>query len=102
MTTFRYDKEGIYKEFNIAKEKDKKLGKGVHTNRINFLKEMIKLDDDMPEVFEDVDINFRRLLTAYQSENPRDHFYRSVFGMSYEEKKAKEALDDMPKDVRNI
>jgi len=102
MTTFRYDKEGIYKEFNIAKEKDKKLGKGVHTNRINFLKEMIKLEDDMPEVFEDVDINFRRLLTAYQSENPRDHFYRSVFGMSYEEKKAKEALDDMPKDVRNI
>jgi len=99
MTTFRYDKDGINKEFNIAKEKDIKLGKGddnkVHTNRITFLKDMIKLEDDMPEVFEDVNINFRRLLNAYQSPDPRNHFYRSVFNKSFEEMQE----DSKPKSV---
>ena len=107
MTTFRYDKEGIYKEFNDAKAKDIKLGKGddnkVHTNRINFLKDMIKLEDDMPEVFEDININFRRLLIAYQSPDPRDHFYKSVFGVSYEEKMRQQAFDDKtPKDLQEL
>ncbi len=99
MNTFRYDKEGIYKEFNLAKEKDIKLGKGddnkVHTNRINFLKDMIKLEKEMPEVLSNVDINFNRLLIAYQSQNPRDHFYRSVFNKSYEEMQE----DSQPKSV---
>jgi len=88
-TTFRYDKESIYKEFDEAKQKDIKLGKGddnkVHTNRVKLLKEYIKLESEMPEVFEDVNINFNRLLDTYVAPNPRDAFYRKVFGKSFEQ-----------------
>ena len=31
-------------------------------------------------------INFDNLLKAYESPNPRDHFYMSVFGKTYAEK----------------
>src|SRR6056300_1250087 len=94
-TSFRYDKEMIFTEFNIAKEKDIKLGKGndnkVHSNRVKFLKEMIELEAKMPEVFENVNINFKRLLIAYESPNPREHFYKSVFGKSFAEVQAEQS-----------
>lgn len=97
-TTFRYDKEMLFTEFGYAKEKDIKLGKGddnkVHTNRIKFLKEMIDLEVKMPEVFENVNVNFRNLLLAYESKNPRDHFYKSVFGKSFEQVQAEQSADD--------
>ena len=97
-TSFRYDKEMLFKEFADAKAKDTKLGKGddnkVHTNRIALLKEYIKLEAEMPVVFSDVNINFNRLLTAYQSENPRDHFYKSVFGKTFEQVQAEREADD--------
>ena len=68
-------------------DKDIKLGKGNdnknHTNRIKFLKEMIELEKQSPEVFENVDVNFNNLLLAYQSPNPRDHFYKVVFGKGF-------------------
>jgi len=87
MTTFRYDKDMLMAEFKIAKDKDIKLGKGNdnknHTNRIKFLKEMIELEKQSPEVFENVDVNFNNLLLAYQSPNPRDHFYKVVFGKGF-------------------
>ena len=80
MTTFRYDKDMLMAEFKIAKDKDIKLGKGNdnknHTNRIKFLKEMIELEKQSPEVF-------NNLLLAYQSPNPRDHFYKVVFGKGF-------------------
>jgi len=99
-TSFRYDKEMIFTEFNIAKEKDIKLGKGndnkVHSNRVKFLKEMIELEAKMPEVFENVNINFKRLLIAYESPNPREHFYKSVFGKSFAEVQAEQSgYDDV-------
>jgi len=94
-TTFRYDKEMLFKEFNDAKEKDIKLGKGddnkVHTNRIKLLKEYIDLEAKMPEVFSDVKVNFKNLLLAYESKNPREHFYKSVFGKSFAEVQAEQS-----------
>ena len=97
MTTFRYDKDMLMAEFKIAKDKDIKLGKGNdnknHTNRIKFLKEMIELEKQSPEVFENVDVNFNNLLLAYQSPNPRDHFYMSIFGKTYLEKMSESALE---------
>ena len=67
-TSFRYDKEMLFKEFVDAKQKDIKLGKGddqkTYTNRIKYLKEMIDLEAEMPEVFEFVKINFKRLLDS--------------------------------------
>ena len=103
MNTFRYDKEMLFKEFDIAKQKDIKLGKGsdnkVHTNRIKTLKEYIKLEAEMPEVFENVNINFKRLLIAYESPNPKDHFYKSVFGKTFAEVQAEQAGDDYVEEV---
>ena len=97
-TTFRYDKEMLFKEFDDAKQKDIKLGKGddnkIHTNRVKYLKEMIDLEAKMPEVFEFVKINFKRLLLAYESPNPRDHFYKSVFGKTFEQVQAEREADD--------
>jgi len=97
-TTFRYDKEMLFKEFNDAKEKDIKLGKGddnkVHTNRIKLLKEYIDLEVKMPEVFSDVKVNFKNLLLAYESKNPRDYFYRKVFNKSYEQVEDERHADD--------
>jgi len=97
-TSFRYDKEMLYKEFNDAKDKDTKLGKGddnkVHTNRIKLLKEYIKLEAEMPEVFSDVDINFKNLLAVYETPNPRDTFYRKVFNKSYAQVEAERNDDD--------
>ena len=107
-TTFRYDKEMLFKEFDIEKQKDIKLGKGndnkVHTNRIKFLKDMIELEAKSPEVFEFVNINFKRLLIAYESQNPRDHFYKSVFGKSFAEVQAEQSgydeVEPSEKEVR--
>ena len=88
-TTFRYDKQTIFSEFNEAKAKDAKLANGdehkIYTNRIKLLKEYIDLEKKMPEVFEDVNIKFESLLNMYLTENPRDTFYKSVFGKSFEQ-----------------
>ena len=95
--TFKYDKDSIYTEFNDAKAKDTKLGKGddnkVHTNRIKFLRDMIDLEAKMPEVFSYVNINFKNLLNVYLTQDPRHTFYMFVFGKSYEEKMAEQAYD---------
>ena len=40
-------------------------------------------------------INFNRLLIAYESPNPRDHFYRSVFGKSFEEHRIENEITDV-------
>ena len=95
--TFKYDKDSIFTEFNDAKAKDTKLGKGddnkVHTNRIKFLRDMIDLEAKMPEVFSYVNINFKNLLNVYLTQDPRHTFYMTVFGKSYEEKMAEQAYD---------
>lgn len=103
-TSFRYDKESIYAEFKAAKEKDIALSKkklysdkenDIHTNRIKLLQEYVDLEKSQPEVFEDVDMNFQKLLSVYQTTNPRDTFYKSVFGVSYEVKQAESQVKSM-------
>ena len=103
-TTFRYNKEMIYAEFEQAKQKDIALSKkktldekenDIFTNRVAMLKEHGDLKFKQPEIYDGVDINFNRLLIAYESPNPRDHFYRSVFGKSYMEHKIENAITDV-------
>jgi len=95
--TFKYDKESIFVEFNDAKAKDTKLGKGddnkVHTNRIKFLRDMIDLEAKMPEVFSYVNINFKNLLNVYLTQDPRLTFYMKVFGRGPDEMAAEQAYD---------
>ena len=103
-TQFRYDQDNLFKEFEIAKQKDIKLSKkksyddklnDIHTNRIQFFKDHIELKSKQPEVYDNVDINFENLKLAYESPNPRDHFYMKVFGKSYMAKKMESELEDL-------
>lgn len=96
-SNFRYDKETLFKEFNVAKEADIKLSKkktlderetDIYKNRIQFFKDHIELKKTNPEVYEYVDVKFDNLLKLYETPNPRDAFYRSIFGKSYAEKRA--------------
>ena len=95
--SFKYDKENLFKEFDVAKQKDIKLSKletleakenDVYKNRIQFFKEHIELKKEHPEYYSDLDINFEKLLNVYLTPSPRDTFYKFVFGKSYAEKRA--------------
>ena len=95
--SFKYDKENLFKEFDVAKQKDIKLSKlqtleqkenDVYKNRIQFLKEHIELKKTNPSYYSDVDINFDNLLSTYLTTNPRETFYQKVFGKSFAEVRA--------------
>tara|TARA_X000001382_G_scaffold127499_1_gene115477 strand:- start:454 stop:834 length:381 start_codon:yes stop_codon:yes gene_type:complete len=103
-TTFRYNKEMIYAEFEQAKQKDISLSKkktldekenDIFTNRIAMLKEHSNLKFKQPEIYDGVNINFNGLLVAYQSPSPRDHFYRVAFGKSFAEHKQETEITDV-------
>ena len=102
-TNFKYDKDNLFAEFNVAKDKDIKMSKkksqddkknDVFKNRVQFFKDHIELKRSNPAIYEMVDINFDNLLLAYQSANPRDWFYMKVFGMTYAQKMSKENLEE--------
>ena len=95
--TFKYDKENLFKEFEVAKQKDIKLSKkteqedkedDIYKNRIQFFKEHIALKQEHPEYYSDLKIKFDNLLSTYLTTSPRDTFYMKVFGKSYAEKTA--------------
>jgi len=95
--SFKYDKDNLFKEFDVAKQKDIALSSHTeledkendfYTNRIQFLNEHIELKKTNPSYYSELDINFDALLNAYKTTNPRDTFYQFVFGMSYAEKRA--------------
>ena len=100
--SFKYDKDNLFKEFEVAKQKDIKLSKKKlstekevdrYDNRIQFFKEHIELKAKHPEYYEDVDVKFDKLLALYQTPNPRDAFYMAFFGMTYAEKMAESEID---------
>ena len=106
-----YDKDTLFKEFKDAKEKDIALSKkkkledkevDIYVNRIQFFKDHIKNQSVHPRVYDNLDINFNELLTAYESDNPRDYFYMSVFGKSYAEKKYEEEQELDNEKLANI
>ena len=95
--SFKYDKDNLFKEFDVAKQKDIKLSKldtldekenDVYKNRIQFLKDHIELKKINPEYYSELDINFDNLLSAYLTTNPRETFYQKVFGKSFAEVRA--------------
>ena len=97
--TFKYDKDNLFKEFEVAKQKDFKLSKkqkqddienDYFTNRIQYMKDHIELKKTNLNYYEYVDINFDNLLKAYESVNPRDYFYMTVFGKTYSQKMREE------------
>mgnify|MGYP003653681080 FL=1 len=101
-TTFKYDKDNLFKEFENAKQKDIKLSKketlddkenDFFTNRIQFCKDHAELKKTHSSYYEFVDINFDNLLSAYQTVNPRDTFYMKVFNKTFRAKKAEEEAE---------
>ena len=95
--SFKYDKENLFKEFYVAKDKDIALSKKetleeketeYYTNRIQFFKDHIELKKKNPSYYEFVDVNFENLLSTYLTTNPRETFYQKVFGKSYAEVRA--------------
>ena len=95
--SFKYDKTNLFKEFEVAKNKDIALSKldtleekenDVYKNRIQFFKDHIELKKTNPSYYSDLDINFDSLLNVYLTTSPRDTFYQQVFGMSYAAKRA--------------
>ena len=104
--SFNYDKERLFKEFADAKNKDIKLSKKKlledkendnYTNRLQFCKDHQELEIKHPEYYEHVRINWDNLVKAYSSDNPRDHFYMTVFGMTYAEKMRKQEIRNFGK-----
>ena len=104
--SFKYDKTNLFKEFEVAKNKDIKLSKldnledkenDVYKNRIQFLKEHIELKKTNPSYYSELDINFDALLNVYLTTNPRETFYQKVFGKSYAEVRA----DSVPQSVND-
>jgi len=104
--SFKYDKDNLFKEFDVAKQKDIALSKletleqrenDVYKNRIQFLKEHIELKKTNPEYYSEVDINFDNLLNAYLTTDPRETFYQKVFGKSFAEVRA----DSIPQSVND-
>ena len=104
--SFKYDKENLFKEFDVAKQKDIALSKAdtleekendFYTNRIQFFKDHIELKKKNPSYYEFVDVNFENLLSTYLTTNPRETFYQKIFGKSYAEVRAEsepESLKD--------
>jgi len=97
-----YDKDTLFKEFKDAKAKDIALSTkkkiedkevDIYTNRIQFFKDHIRNKASNPRTYDNLNINFNELLTAYESKNPRDYFYMSVFGKSYTQKMYEEELE---------
>lgn len=95
--SFKYDKDNLFKEFEVAKQKDIALSKletiedkenDVYKNRIQFLQDHIKLKKTNPSYYSELDINFDNLLNCYLTTDPRETFYQKVFNMSFAEKRA--------------
>ena len=106
-----YDKDTLFKEFKDAKAKDVALSTrkrledkeiDIYTNRIQFFKDHIKNKSVNPRTYDNLDINFEELLKAYESENPRDYFYLSVFGKTYDQKMWEEEAELENEKLANI
>ena len=91
--TFNYTKEMMWQEFEDATKKDQKGKKEKYDNRIKFLKEMKSLKKEHPSAMRQIGITqkqFDNLIFAWSSPNPRDHFYKTVFGRTYAEQQQHE------------
>ena len=93
------------KEKDIALSTKKKLEDreiDIYVNRIQFFKDHIKNKSVNPMTYDNLDVNFEELLKAYESESPRDYFYMSVFGKSFQQKMWEEEAELEDEKLANI
>jgi len=95
------DKQTIFDEFKIAKQKDLQQSttnepyEDCFTNRLNLLKSHKDAKKSNPKMYRHLDINFDNLILAYSSPVPVDYFYNRIFGMSLQEYKYKKYVEEM-------
>ena len=95
------DKETIFEEFKIAKQKDLQQSttdepyEDVFTNRLQLLNSHKIAKKSNPKMYRNLDINFDNLILAYSSPVPVDHFYKKVFGLTLQEYKYQKYLEEM-------
>lgn len=102
-------KEMIFKEFEVAKEKDLKESvvpepfEDCFKHRLELLKSHLEAKKTNPSSYRHLDIKFENLIKAYSSPSPIDHFYKVVFGKTYEQYMFDKALEDqMEKELEKI
>tara|TARA_R100000030_G_scaffold68791_1_gene52635 strand:- start:152 stop:499 length:348 start_codon:yes stop_codon:yes gene_type:complete len=91
----KINKQMIFEQFKDVTKKDQSKKKETFTNRIEFLK---TLKSDIQKNPKNFDFNvtpdqLQNTINCYLAPNPRDAFYKSVFGMTYAEKKAQEEME---------
>ena len=95
------DKQIIFEEFKIAKQKDLQQSttnepyEDCFTNRLQLLKSHKDAKKSNPKMYRNLDINFDNLILAYSSPVPVDHFYKKVFGLTLQEYKYQKYLEEM-------
>jgi len=95
------DKQTIFEEFKIAKQKDLQQStqnepyEDVFTNRLQLLNSHKVAKKSNPKMYRNLDVNFDNLILAYSSPVPVDHFYKKVFGLTLQEYKYKKYVEEM-------
>ena len=95
------DKQTLFEEFKIAKQKDLQQSttnepyEDVFTNRLQLLNSHKVAKKSNPKMYRNLDINFDNLILAYSSPVPVDHFYKKVFGLTLQEYKYQKYLEEM-------
>jgi hypothetical protein len=95
------DKQTLFDEFKIAKQKDLQQSttnepyEDVFTNRLQLLNSHKVAKKSNPKLYRNLDVNFDNLILAYSSPVPVDHFYKKVFGLTLQEYKYKKYVEEM-------
>ena len=91
-----YTKELIFNEFKDVTKKDQSKKKETYTHRIAYLSALKEDMIKVPRNFSNISITpdqLQNTIDCWSASNPRDAFYKSVFGMTYAEKKQQEELE---------
>ena len=94
--SYMYTKEQIFTEFKDVTKKDQSKKKEVFTNRVAYLKSLKEDMLAMPKNFANISITpdqLQNTIDCWSAPKPIDAFYKSVFGMTYAEKKQQEELE---------
>ena len=91
-----YTKELIFSEFKEVTKKDEKSKKPSFKHRIAYLQSLKEDMIKVPKNFSNWNVTpdqLQNTINCYLAPNPRDAFYKSVFNMTYAEKKQQEELE---------
>lgn len=102
-----FDKEIIFNEFEVARQKDLSASNEndiCYDNRIAYLKSHRDAKKSNPKVYRNLDINFDNLINMYASGNPDEYNYKKLGILPYHIKQMIEEAaekDETYNDERN-